>query len=69
MKLLRKLLKDEKGQGMVEYGIILALIAVVVIGAVQTLGKNTNDTFTHANQTIEGHIAPGGGGGGGGTTP
>ncbi|MEK7432410.1 MAG: Flp family type IVb pilin [Cyanobacteriota bacterium] len=58
MEILKKLFRDEEGQGMVEYGIIVALIAVVVIGAVQTLGANTKSTFDHAAQTIDGHIPP-----------
>jgi pilus assembly protein Flp/PilA len=35
-------LRNEKGQGMVEYGLILALIAVVVIGVMTTMGGNLN---------------------------
>ncbi|MGV3526714.1 MAG: Flp family type IVb pilin [Candidatus Sericytochromatia bacterium] len=34
-----QLLKEEEGQSMVEYGIILALISVVAIGVVQAIGK------------------------------
>ncbi len=34
------LVTDEKGQGMVEYGLILALIAVVVIVAVTGIGTS-----------------------------
>ena len=36
--LLRDRLRDEKGQAMAEYGIILALIAAVVIALLVTLG-------------------------------
>ena len=35
----------EKGQGMAEYGLILALVAVVVIVALTTLGNNVSSTF------------------------
>jgi pilus assembly protein Flp/PilA len=35
----------ERGQGLVEYAIILALIAIVVIGIMGTLGKKVNNTF------------------------
>lgn len=36
-------LKDrEEGQGLAEYGLILALVAVVVVGAVTLLGTNIN---------------------------
>ena len=35
----------EKGQGLVEYAIILALIAIVVIVVMGILGKKINNTF------------------------
>ncbi len=38
---LNKLYKEESGQGMVEYGLILVLVALVVVGALATLGENT----------------------------
>lgn len=44
-KLLVWLKNEESGQGMVEYGLILALIAVVVIVAVRAIGTNAKDTF------------------------
>ena len=37
----------EKGQGLVEYAIILALIAIVVIAVMTTLGKKVNNTFSN----------------------
>lgn len=37
--------KQEKGQGLVEYAIILALIAIVVIVVMSTLGAKVNNTF------------------------
>lgn len=41
---MKKFLFDEEsGQGMVEYGLILALIAVVCIGAFSAIGKNANN--------------------------
>lgn len=42
---LRALFGREEGQGMVEYGLILALIAVVVIVAVTTIGTDLNTKF------------------------
>ncbi|MCQ2406198.1 MAG: Flp family type IVb pilin [Oscillospiraceae bacterium] len=38
--MLKKFLADENGQGMVEYGLILALVAVVVIAALTAIGGN-----------------------------
>ena len=37
--------KNEEGQGMVEYGLIIALVAVVVIGAISLLGNGVSNTF------------------------
>jgi pilus assembly protein Flp/PilA len=41
-------LKREDGPTAVEYAVMLALIIVVCIGAVTTLGGNANKTFTSA---------------------
>ncbi|MBI4320750.1 MAG: Flp family type IVb pilin [Chloroflexi bacterium] len=38
--------KREEGQGMVEYGLIIALVAVIVIGALTLLGNNLSSTFS-----------------------
>jgi pilus assembly protein Flp/PilA len=40
LKKIRALVKDEKGQALAEYGLILALIAVVCIVALRLLGTN-----------------------------
>ena len=40
--------RDEDGATMIEYGIMVALIAVVCIGAVTALGLGANATFTGA---------------------
>ena len=39
-------LKDEDGPTAVEYAVMLALIIVVCIGAITTLGKNANGVFS-----------------------
>lgn len=53
---LRKKMKamavSEKGQGLVEYALILVLIAVVVIAAMQTLGKNTSNVISRVGSAI-----------------
>lgn len=36
---------DERGQGMVEYGLILGLIALVTVGVLSMLGNNLYDLF------------------------
>lgn len=42
----------EKGQGLVEYAIILALIAIVVIAVMSTLGQRVNDTFNSIGNSL-----------------
>ena len=39
-------LRNERGQGLVEYALILVLIAVVVNAAVRGIGNNANQTFS-----------------------
>lgn len=52
-----QLLKEEEGQSMVEYGIILALISVVAIGVVQAIGKKLsngeNGAFDKVNMELQ----------------
>lgn len=43
--MIKQFIQNEDGQGMVEYGLILALIAVVVIGAVTLIGTNLDTLF------------------------
>ncbi|WP_242333412.1 MULTISPECIES: Flp family type IVb pilin [unclassified Anaeromyxobacter] len=43
--MLRKLWKDEAAPTAVEYGVMVALIAVVIITAVGLLGTNLSTTF------------------------
>lgn len=52
MKKLIALFKDEEGATAVEYGIMVALIAAVIIIAVGTLGETTRDTFTDVNTAM-----------------
>ena len=51
--MLRKWFKDEEGQGMVEYGLIIALIAIVVIVALVALGPKVRDIFTKTNTELD----------------
>jgi len=46
IKTVKNFLKREDGPTAVEYAVMLALIIVVCIGAITTLGQNANNTFT-----------------------
>ena len=45
-KLFVRLLKDQSGVTAMEYGLIAGLVAVVIIGAVTTIGTELNAAFT-----------------------
>jgi pilus assembly protein Flp/PilA len=47
MKKLFHFLKDEAGASAVEYGLLVALIAAVIVGAVTLLGGNLKATFEY----------------------
>jgi pilus assembly protein Flp/PilA len=51
-KFVTKFLKNESGATAIEYGLIVALIAVVIITAVTTLGGKINDAFTAVNDGL-----------------
>ena len=50
---MKNFLKNEAGQGMVEYGLIIALVAVVVIAAIALLGNGVKNTFTNITNTLK----------------
>jgi len=43
----------EKGQGLVEYAIILALVALVVIAVMRILGPKIGNTFSSINDSMD----------------
>ena len=47
-------LKNEDGPTAVEYAVMLALIIVVCIAAITTLGTNANNTFSYVGGVIGG---------------
>jgi pilus assembly protein Flp/PilA len=56
MRLMRQFLvnfvKNEDGPTAVEYAVMLALIVVVCITAITTLGTNANQTFTKVGNAV-----------------
>ena len=54
MQQVANFLKREDGPTAVEYAVMLALIIVVCITAITTLGTNANKTFTSVSNTIAG---------------
>ena len=44
--------KKEKGQGLVEYALILVLVAIVVIAALMIMGPIIGNTFSKVNSSL-----------------
>ena len=57
MQSIKSLWKDEEGATMVEYALMLALVAIVSILVVTALGQKAGETFDSAQQQL-----PAGGG-------
>jgi pilus assembly protein Flp/PilA len=51
-QLVSDFIQREDGPTAVEYAVMLALIIVVCITAITTLGKNANNTFTSVGNSI-----------------
>ncbi len=52
MEKLGNFFKDESGAAAVEYGLLVALIAVVIIASVTALGTTLSDKFTSVSTSI-----------------
>jgi pilus assembly protein Flp/PilA len=59
--------RDQRGATAVEYGIMVALIAVVIIVAVSLLGNNLTSTFNDVACKVQGKTYSAGTGGAAGT--
>jgi pilus assembly protein Flp/PilA len=51
-RFLKRFLNDESGATAIEYGLIAALISVVIIGALGALGTNLNTDFTAVSTAL-----------------
>jgi pilus assembly protein Flp/PilA len=52
--MLRSFFAKEEGQGLVEYALILVLIAVVVISILTLLGGSVENVFQRINEGLKG---------------
>lgn len=53
-EMVKASLRNEKGQGMVEYGLILALVAVGAMVALGTMGGDLSSKFTTISNKLTG---------------
>jgi pilus assembly protein Flp/PilA len=54
MERIKNFFNDESGASAVEYGLLVALIAAVIVAAVKTLGGTVNTAFENTNTGIVG---------------
>jgi Flp pilus assembly pilin Flp len=50
---LRNLWKDESGQDIAEYAVMLAVILVIVVGTIRLIGSNANNVFSNVGSSIQ----------------
>jgi Flp pilus assembly pilin Flp len=51
----RNLVKNQKGQGLIEYLIIVALMSVAAIAIVRVMGQSVNSRFAEISYALRGH--------------
>ncbi|HVN19634.1 MAG TPA: Flp family type IVb pilin [Dongiaceae bacterium] len=52
-KRLQQLWKDENGQDIAEYAVMLAVILVIVVGTIRLIGSNANTVFSQVGSAIQ----------------
>lgn len=52
LAMFRRLFKEEKGQGMTEYALIIGLIAIAVIAILITMGGKIGNTFSKITNSL-----------------
>jgi Flp pilus assembly pilin Flp len=52
-QLFRKILRADEGQDIAEYGVMLAVILVLVVGTIRLVGSNANNAFSAVASSIQ----------------
>ena len=52
-KFVLSLWRDEAGQDIAEYAVMLAVILVIVVGTIRLIGSNANNVFSQAASSIQ----------------
>jgi Flp pilus assembly pilin Flp len=51
--LVSKLWRDDEGQDIAEYAVMLAVILVLVVGTVRLVGSNANNAFSSVASSLQ----------------
>jgi pilus assembly protein Flp/PilA len=49
---LKQLWKDDRGQDIAEYAVMLAVILVIVVGTIRLIGSNANSVFSQVGSSL-----------------
>jgi Flp pilus assembly pilin Flp len=52
VELMKRLLREEHGQDIAEYAVMLAVILVLVVGTVRLIGGSSNNVFSEVASSI-----------------
>ena len=52
MRVIKRLLHEDRGQGLLEYALILLLIAIVCIASLNFLGQKNNNGLSNSANTL-----------------
>ena len=50
---LENIWKDDRGQDVAEYAVMLAVILVIVVGTIRLIGSNANNVFSSVASSIK----------------
>lgn len=53
LQLWSQLWKEEAGQDIAEYAVMLAVILVIVVGTIRLIGTNANTVFSNVASSIQ----------------
>jgi Flp pilus assembly pilin Flp len=54
LEVLRKVWRDDEGQDIAEYAVMLAVILVIVVGTIRLIGSQANNVFSETASAIGG---------------
>jgi pilus assembly protein Flp/PilA len=53
LELVERFVKDEEGQDLVEYALLLVFIALIVMAALPNLGKTVSNVFSNTTSVLQ----------------
>lgn len=52
-QILKRLAREEQGQDIAEYAVMLAVILVIVVGTIRLIGSNANTVFSQVASSVQ----------------